>query len=129
MTDLIDVTATGARPCPLCGGVRLMKQSVNGFQTGLVRWLHCEDCGCSGGHDYDGAGWEAVVAKWNRRAGEDGLVAKFNAAKKYISFLTRTIKSLGPYLPYTELVSHANEYETATGENAMENAETILEAE
>jgi hypothetical protein len=67
MTDLLDVTATGARPCPLCGGVRLMKQSMNGFQTGLVQWLHCEDCGLSGGHDSSGGGWEAVVAKWNRR--------------------------------------------------------------
>ena len=118
-----------AKPCPICGSTNLMSQSQRSLQIEFTMWIHCEDCGCSGGHDYDGGGWEAVVAKWNRRAGEDGLVAKFNAAKKYISFLTRTIKSLGPYLPYTELVSHANEYETATGENAMENAETILEAE
>lgn len=32
------------KPCPFCGETMTMRQSIDSFQSGLVRWINCENC-------------------------------------------------------------------------------------
>lgn len=64
------------KPCPFCGGTRLIERSENAGHGMSVTRIACLDCEASGGSDYNGR--KVMLAAWNRRAptAEAQLVAE-----------------------------------------------------
>lgn len=67
------------KPCPFCGGTKLIKQSTRVNMGRITKWINCEECFAHGPMmDQE----EDEKSAWNIRPREDDLQEKINRLEK-----------------------------------------------